>query len=835
MKRILTLNFVLFIIFSAILFTLGYSFHRLKVSFTDNILSQYAKEIDSDIVQLRLNLQTVINDTGENSIEILPNILTRFINIHPVTKRLQVYFAEELVADTSFDKTPLPVEERAACLPLQRLSAETIRQNHFCYRLTLRVYREGRRVPAQLFILLDEQRLSTEISETLKKMMLPVGLIMLLVILFTALLFWGTVIRNFSRLIRWSDDPSREPPVFWIVEFRQLSEKMHGYARKLMEQFALLKESASRESNLRSIMRTVAKVNELLVTEKEELPFLQKASEILSRHRNYFGTSIFLENEKGEIEAATSIVSIDDADAQEEPTSICIGIEEFKKLHDPALHHLIRRTSECRSCDREHLDIFFPRRVRDAWVAIFPLRYDTLHPPLGYLVVNSVVKEGFDEEEIGMLEELAGDIGFAIQAFRREKAFETMLYRHPLTGLPNAAAFSVRIPEHRGCIIAMANIDRFKQINTLYGVKIADEILKGFAAYLRDHIPEEIALFHHLGDEFLLLFPKSCEKYEAERTLAELLQSVESHVFAYKEVEVLLSVRFGVTVLQNESSLRECHMALKEAKLKHHPVTWYTPNLNLLVKEDMIQTYRLLKEALQEKRVFNCYQGIFSVKERRITHYEALIRLHDADGNVVSPAAFIDFAKQTRLYPRLSTEVVRSALEDMEKLGTPVSVNLSIVDILNESFCRELFETLEERESSLPVIFEIIESENIENYEKTAAFVQTVKSYGCLVAIDDFGSGYANFQHIAQLDADMLKIDGTLIKNVVHDPQIRAIVRNIAKLARDLGMTTVAEFVANEEILTVVEELGIDSAQGYRLHKPEPIEKILQNGRGTGE
>ncbi|WP_456450579.1 EAL domain-containing protein [Hydrogenimonas sp.] len=828
MKRFLTLNFVLFVIFSAIVFTLGYSLHRLKVSFTDNILSQYAKEIDSDLVQLRLNLQTVVNDTGESSVEMLPNILTRYINIHPVTKRLQVYFGERLVADTSFDKNRLSDQARTACLPLQRLTAATIKEGHYCYRLSLRVYRDGRRVPAELVIVLDEERLSTEISETLKKMMVPVGVIMLVVILFTALLFWGTIVRNFARLIRWSDDPSRRPPVFWILEFKQISEKMHSYARKLMEQFELLKESVSRESNLRSIMQTVAKVNELLVTEKDEAVFLQKASEILSRHRNYFGTSIFLENDSGEIEAATSIVSIDDSASVGGASSICIGIDEFRKLKDPSLHHIIRRASECKSCDRKHVDIFFPQRVKDAWVTIFPLRYDTTHPPLGYLVVNSVVKEGFDEEEIDMLSELAGDIGFAIQAFRREKAFETMLYRHPLTGLPNAAAFSVAMREHAGDIIAMANIDRFKQINTLYGVKVADEILKRFADYLAKHLPKEVRLFHHLGDEFILLFPKRYEKYEVEKALAELLQKVEAHIFSYEEVEVLLSVRFGVTLLQNENSLRECHMALKEAKLTHSPIRWYTPNLNVMVKEDMIHTYRLVKEALQEDRVFNCYQGIYAVKERRITHYEALIRLHDADGNTVPPAAFIDFAKQTRLYPQLSARVVQNALRDMKALGTSVSINLSVVDILNDAFCRELFETLENLESEKPIIFEIIESENIENYEKTSAFVQTLKSYGCLVAIDDFGSGYANFQHIAQLDVDMLKIDGTLIKNIVHDRQIRAIVRNIANIARDLGMTTVAEFVANDDILAVVEELGIDTAQGYRLHKPEPLNVILK-------
>ncbi|WP_457596465.1 EAL domain-containing protein [Hydrogenimonas sp.] len=828
MKRLLTLNLLLFLAFMSIIVATGYSLHRLKVSFTDNILGQYAQEIDKDIVQLRLNLQTLINDTGERSTEVLPSILTRYINIHPVTRRLQIYVGDKLVADSYFAKTPLPPSLKKRCLPLPSLSSKTIREGIFCYYVKLRIYRDGRRVPATLYILLDPSRLSSEISTALRRMMVPVGIMMLVVIALTATFFWASVVRNFSRLIAWSDNPEKRPPDFRIREFRRISDKIHTYAKSIAEQFRLLKESAERESNLRSIMQTVTKINELLVTEKEEEPFLQKASEILSKHRNYFGTSIFLEKSDGEIVPATTIVTIDDGKPRWDAASICIGIDELRSLHDPEKSYLIRRVNECRSCRSDHLEILFPQPVKEAWVAIFPLRYDKAEAPLGYLVVNSTVEKGFDDEEIDMLVELAGDIGFAIQAFRREKAFHEMLYRHPLTNLPNTAAFHVELSGHRGDTLAMANIDRFKQINALYGVKIADEILKLFARYLQSAIPEDVGLFQHVGDEFLLLFPRRYEKERVEELLLELLGRIESHLFLYGGLEVMLSVRFGVTTLQDDGALRECHMALQEAKLRHSAIRWYSPDLNALVKEDMIQTYRTLKEALEEGRVFNAYQAIYDLKKSEVSHYEALIRIALPDGRILSPAAFIDFAKQTRLYPELSATVLENALRDAEKLGTAVSVNLSVVDILNEKFRESLFETLEGLPDPHRLIFEIIESENIDNYEQTAAFIRRVKSYGCRIAIDDFGSGYANFQHIAQLDADMLKIDGTLVKDIVTDPAIRAIVKNIAAIARELRMVTIAEFVSNDEILAAVGELGIDMAQGYRLHKPEPLEEIVK-------
>ncbi|WP_353662755.1 GGDEF domain-containing protein [Hydrogenimonas sp. SS33] len=825
MKRFLTLNFVLLFILSLILVTLGYSLHKLKLSFRQNLYERYSENIHSDTTQLRLDLQTLINNSDIANANLLPNLLIRFINIHPATQEVQVTIDKEVVADSSIVKQKnLPT--KYSCFSIEKLSGRSIENGIFCYAMELRIYRNGKRVPARLYLLLDRNYLTTEVENQLRKMMMPVYGAMGIVLFISALLIWSIVIRNFSRLIRWSDDPTRKPPHFLIREFIQISEKMYLFARRLIEQFEQIREAMARESYLRSIMETVARINELLVMEKEETRFLTKACGILASHRNYVSASVFLRDKNGEITPESAIVAVNDS-VTSDISSLCIPRETLEKLDDPNIDFIIGQADEFNRESPSCVSVRVTKGAKESRIAIFPLRYDASHPPLGYLIINTAEKTGFDREETAMLQELAGDIGFAVNAFRKEEAFEALLYRNPLTHLPNASAFHAKLNDHLGETVAIANIDRFKQINNLYGIQIADEILKQFSAFLAEIVPPKISLYHYIGDEFILLFDPSCEKNRIEEALDKIVKKIESHIFTYRGVEIMLSIRIGVSRLENALSLRECHIALREAKTRHNPIQWYTPDLNILVKQDMLQTYRIVKDALEKGRVINHYQGIFSFEKNDFTHYEALARIEKEDGTMLYPGEFIDFTKQTRLYPRLSAEVVQRALKDIEKLHRSVSVNLSVLDILNDLFCREVYRLLESTPRQCPLVFEILESENIENYDRTSEFIQKVKEYGCKVAIDDFGSGYSNFRHIAELKADMLKIDGSLIKNVVHDEQIRAIVRNINAIAHDLGMTTVAEFVSNEEIYEMCRELGIDAVQGFYRHKPSPIDKII--------
>ena len=145
------------------------------------------------------------------------------------------------------------------------------------------------------------------------------------------------------------------------------------------------------------------------------------------------------------------------------------------------------------------------------------------------------------------------------------------------------------------------------------------------------------------------------------------------------------------------------------------------------------------------------------------------------------------------------------------------SINLSVKDILEVQMSDYILEMLQRYGIGSRVVFEIVESESIENFEGVIHFINQVKKYGCKIAIDDFGTGYSNFEYLIKLKADFLKIYGSLIKNLEHDKNARIVVSTIVEFSKKLGMKTIAEFVENEEIFTIVQDLGIDYSQGYHF------------------
>ncbi len=825
MKNFLTLKTVFLSIMLALTLIFAYSVNRLYEAYINDILTQYAKIIRSDVVEIRLNIETFLNQSSTLQASNLPNILTRFVNIHPLIYRLQIFIDEKLVADSSVTNDPIPLRIQRECLAIQQISSKTLKEGHFCYRVPLHLYIGNKKRTGELYLYLNTEVLGKRLQEDIKKVIIPVMGVLFIFLIVTGILIWVAVIGGFLRLSRWSDDPLKNPPKFLTADFNRIVKKMHHYAVTSHKQIEQLETAARRESYLRSIMETVAKINELMIQIRQERNFLIKAVNTLTGHTNYASAKIFLKENNNITNVYESI--------EEAPNyqKLCLQEDIFKECESNPKGFVDITLNACYDCRSDSFSLSYPGSCDEKkHIVLIPLRFDIHREPIGYLAVVSSHKEGFYPEEIEMLRELAGDIGFAVNAMRQQEDLQKRLYIDPLTRLPNLSAFIKDEKSYRGRPVAIVNIDRFKQINDLYGVKIADNFLKLFADFLQANISREIKLFHYIADEFILLFTHNGDRERIEIALHKLEECVESHTFNYDEVDILFSVRFGATIYKDETSLRECQMALKEAKKLQKSMLWYSPSFEELIHKEAIHTYRDLKEALAQDRIISFYQGIYKFDIEEFSHYESLIRMQRPDGTIVSPAAFIDIAKQTRLYPKMTKRMVKNAIEAIEKCDRSVSVNLSIIDILNDDLIRDIYLLLEKKSLSHPLVFEILESENIENYEAAINFVKQIKEYGCKVAIDDFGSGYANFHYIAKLNADILKIDGSLIKELPQNPQSRLVVRNIAAFAKELGMMTIAEFVCDEAIDRIVRELGIDAAQGFFYHKPAPLEEIVKKG-----
>jgi len=193
----------------------------------------------------------------------------------------------------------------------------------------------------------------------------------------------------------------------------------------------------------------------------------------------------------------------------------------------------------------------------------------------------------------------------------------------------------------------------------------------------------------------------------------------------------------------------------------------------------------------------------------------------DEDGKIISPFFFLGIAKKTKKYFEITKIVIKQSFEMFEKSSAEFSINITIEDILNKNITLFIFKMLERYGIGSRVVFEIVESEYIQNFEEVLDFIQKVKTYGSKIAIDDFGTGYSNFEYIIKLQVDYLKIDGSLIKNIDTDENTYLVVSTIVEFAKKLNMKTIAEFVENEEIFNKVKELGIDYSQGYYFSAPK--------------
>lgn len=421
-----------------------------------------------------------------------------------------------------------------------------------------------------------------------------------------------------------------------------------------------------------------------------------------------------------------------------------------------------------------------------------------------------------------MLEELAGDIGFAIRSFTQREQLKYHLTTDPITDLPNRFSLVEALNNDHICGLAIINIDRFSDINEVYGVSIGDAILSAYGRWLRLKVSthNNIGLYKMGGDEYALIASHCNALNPFVDFLEELILATQKEFFVIEGIDIVLTITVGVSRI-SDRVLEHATAALKQAKLQRHSIEIFSLE-SKHEQENNIAWYKRLKEAIEESRIIPFFQPIVDNHSGEIIKYEALIRLIETDGNAISPYLFLEIAKKTKLYPELTKIMIDKVVEVFKNSTIPVSLNLSTQDLINPELADYLECAIHDNKIAHLMIFEILESEGIENYSSVSEFVDRFKSIGCRFAIDDFGSGYSNFDHLLKLNIDTLKIDGSLIKNLPHDRNAQIFVRHICEFAHEMGISVVAEFVANEEIYNRVKEIGIDASQGYYFYEPSP-------------
>ena len=264
-------------------------------------------------------------------------------------------------------------------------------------------------------------------------------------------------------------------------------------------------------------------------------------------------------------------------------------------------------------------------------------------------------------------------------------------------------------------------------------------------------------------------------------------------------------------------------MALKKAKRLQKNYIIFNESMQISKEyEYNISWAKKLKDSIRGNNIVPYFQPIFNNHTNKIEKYECLVRMIDVDGKVHPPLLFLDMAKKSKLYHDITKIMISKSIARFHDKFYDFSINLSVDDILDEETNDFIMKKLKENHRTVSrLVFEILESEGIENYTQVKSFIDEIKQYQCKIAIDDFGTGYSNFSHILQLNVDYIKIDASLTRYIHQDKNSQIITQTIVDFTKKLGMKTIAEFVHSKEVFDKVCELGIDYSQGYYFGEPK--------------
>ena len=399
-----------------------------------------------------------------------------------------------------------------------------------------------------------------------------------------------------------------------------------------------------------------------------------------------------------------------------------------------------------------------------------------------------------------------------------------------LTGLPNRIKLEEDIKAYKSPKLALFALDNFNIIEDYYGYDIGNKTIIDTAVMLKAYIKESgISIYTLSSGQFALLVGETIEVNAFSDFCANVLKKIDEYIVELEDESFNIRATAGLTFLQH-NALSNASLALHHAKETRKDSVVYEETDNIIkVYENNLNWTKKIKNALLEERITVFVQPIFAADSLEANKYECLVRMIDEDGKIISPYFFLEIAKKSKLYLQITKKVIEISFDAFSKMPNKTfSINISVDDLLDKETMAFLISKMKEYDIASRLILEIVESEGIEGYDDIITTISELKAFGCQIAIDDFGTGYSNFAYLMQLNVDIIKIDGSLIKNIVHDVNSQIISKTILDFANQLELTTVAEFIHNEEVMQYVQNMGIDYLQGFHLGEPAPIASLLE-------
>jgi diguanylate cyclase (GGDEF)-like protein len=425
------------------------------------------------------------------------------------------------------------------------------------------------------------------------------------------------------------------------------------------------------------------------------------------------------------------------------------------------------------------------------------------------------------------------------QAEKTEAELRYLADHDPLTGLLNRRRFRSELDQYvsftaryggRGAVMVI-DIDGLKEVNDRYGHQTGDTLIRRVSEILRERVRTTDLVARLSGDEFAVLMPQT-DTAGALQLGEDLRNQVAEGLPLNSEVStVTISVGIAMFGSQDnagaEAVLVAADQAMYQAKAegRNRIMLFHAPDETGQVVRTQTTSARI-RDALTQNRLRLATQPIRSLTSGGIERYELLLRMTGDSGELLPAASFIEAAERSGMVQELDRWVVARALEmiaERERAGSPVSLHMNIsgASVTDLSVLEFIERRLDEGEADpARCTFEITQTARVEDFDTAAGFADRLTEFGCEVAIDDYGAGFGPFAYLKKVPFDVIKIDGTFIREMARNDADQLVVQAIVQIARGLGKQTIAEFVEDEDTKQMLAEYGVDMAQGYHLGRP---------------
>jgi diguanylate cyclase (GGDEF)-like protein/PAS domain S-box-containing protein len=461
----------------------------------------------------------------------------------------------------------------------------------------------------------------------------------------------------------------------------------------------------------------------------------------------------------------------------------------------------------------------------------------------GILALYAREKHFFHEEEMKLLTEMAGDIGFAIDHIATRERFDYLAYYDTLTGLANRNLFLDRLAQHlRGAATSgqqlglfLIDLERFKSINDTLGQGAGDELLRQVAEWLKQTVGDADLLTRFDADHFAVILPNVRYEDEIGRLVEKSLDEFINHPFHVNDREFRIAAKIGIAVFPHDGTdaatlVKHAEAALKKAKVDGDRYLFYAQRMTETVA-GRLTLENQLRQALDREEFTLHYQPKVDVATGQLAGAEALIRWNDPVMGLVPPARFIPLLEETGLIYEVGRWAVRRAVEDYLKwtraglAAVRIAVNVSSRQLRHRDFVADIQRVVGlDPLAAAGLELEITESMVMQHFKHNIASLLAIRAMGLRIAIDDFGTGFSSLSYLAKLPVDTLKIDRSFIVNMDPGREGTALVATIISLAHALKLKVVAEGVETPEQLRILRVLRCDEYQGFLFGKPVPAE-----------